>query len=117
MIEIPLIIIKGSFESRKRNYKCNICKKVIDRLFQYEDHWLGHLISGGGTLGDDSRGSGQPDARNNGDANGNEQHASSISRSNGMFNGLCILATLNVSADVFIQFCTKIFDCVLLEQG
>ena len=85
MIEIPLIIVKGSFESRKRNYKCNICKKVIDRLFQYEDHWLGHLISGGGTLGNENGDCGQPDSGGVGDTNGNKHFVPSVLKSNGAF--------------------------------
>ena len=49
-IEIPLLIIKSSFDSRQRYYKCGICKEVIDRLFKYEDHWFRHMIGGGGRL-------------------------------------------------------------------
>ena len=89
MIEIPLIIVKGSFESRKRNYKCNICKKVIDRLFQYEDHWLGHLIGGGGALGNENGDGGQPDSGGVGDANGNKHYVPSVPKSNCMFSSMC----------------------------
>lgn len=45
-IEIPVIILKSSFDARERRYKCNICGEIQDRLFKYEDHWIKHLING-----------------------------------------------------------------------
>ena len=45
-MEIPLVIVKSSVESRERKYKCTVCEEVIDRLFMYEDHWLHHLLDG-----------------------------------------------------------------------
>ena len=46
-IEIPFIMVKSSFESRYRQYKCVFCSKLLDKLSQYEDHWLSHIKAQG----------------------------------------------------------------------
>eukprot|EP00794_Sanderia_malayensis_P018087 gene18087-19894_t len=41
-IEIPIIMMKPSFESRVRQYKCVKCGTVFEKISQYEDHWVTH---------------------------------------------------------------------------
>lgn len=55
-IEIPLLLVKESFFSRERWYKCSICHVVVDRMFKFEDHWLKHLPGWNDFKGDQTDG-------------------------------------------------------------